>query len=241
MKTYLITGASSGIGKALIESFCNENIRVIALGRNLEKLEELKQELASKVEIVPVEVNLDDVPSIKSALTGVLSESFDGFIHCAGTSYLANLRKISYQQFASMMNVNFFSFVEILRLILAKKPKDKQFRVVGMSSIASRSAYSSNSMYAATKGALDTFVRNISRELNSYHVEINTVQPAFVDTPMLSSLKDFWGSDFDGFIKDFQPLGIIPVEDIVEQIRFLLNKHSTKVSGTSIFINAGRN
>lgn len=241
MKTYLITGASSGIGKALIESFGNENIRVIALGRNFEKLEELKQELASKVEIVPVEVNLDDVPSIKSALTGVLSESFDGFIHCAGMSYLANLRKISYQQFASMMNVNFFSFVEILRLLLAKKPKDKQFRVVGMSSIASRSAYSSNSMYAATKGALDTFVRNISRELNSYHVEINTVQPAFVDTPMLSSLKDFWGSDFDGFIKDFQPLGIIPVEDIVEQIRFLLNKRSTKVSGTSIFINAGRN
>lgn len=241
MKTYLITGASSGIGKALIESFGNENIRVIALGRNLEKLEELKHELASKVEIVPVEVNLEDVPSIKSALTGVLSESFDGFIHCAGMSFLANLRKSSYQQFSSMMNVNFFSFVEILRLLLAKKPKDKQFRVVGMSSIASKIAYSSNSMYAATKGALDTFVRIISRELNSYHVEINTVQPAFVDTPMLSYLKDFWGAEFDGFIKDFQPLGIIPVEDIVEQIRFLLNKRSTKVSGTSIFINAGRN
>ena len=96
-------------------------------------------------------------------------------------------------------------------------------------------------MYAATKGALDTFVRIISGELNSLHVEINTVQPAFVDTPMISSLKDFWGVEFDDFIKDFQPLGIIPVEDIVEQIRFLLNKRSTKVSGTSIFINAGRN
>ena len=241
MKTYLITGATSGIGKSLIESFRNENIRVIAIGRNFEKLENLKRELASEVEIVPVEVNLDDVPSIKGALSNVLSESFDGFIHCAGVSYLVNLRKISYQQFCSMMNVNFFSFVEILRLLVAKKPKSKHFRVVGMSSIASKKAYSSNSMYAATKGALDTFVRIISGELNSLHVEINTVQPAFVDTPMISSLKDFWGVEFDDFIKDFQPLGIIPVEDIVEQIRFLLNKRSTKVSGTSIFINAGRN
>lgn len=240
MKTYLITGATSGIGKALTESFKNEDVRVIAIGRNTDKLSKLKQDLATKVEILPIELDLSEVSSIKSSLSSVLSEEIDGFIHCAGIYHLANLRKIQYQQFVSMMNVNFFSFVEILKLLVAKKNKDKQFRVVAMSSIASIRAGSTNSMYAATKGALDSFVRAISGELNLLHVEINTLQPAFVNTPMIDDLEDCYGDKYDNFIKSFQPLGLIPVEDIVEEIKFLLNKRSNKVTGTSILINGGR-
>lgn len=109
-----------------------------------------------------------------------------------------------------------------------------------MSSIASIRAGRTNSMYATTKGALDSFVRAISGELNLLHVEINTLQPAFVNTPMIDDLKDCYGDKYDNFIKSFQPLGLIPVEDVVEEIKFLLNKRSNKVTGTSILINAGR-
>ena len=65
MKTYLITGATSGIGKALIESFFDEEVRVIALGRDEEKLNQLKEKNLSKVEIIPIVVELDNVMSIK--------------------------------------------------------------------------------------------------------------------------------------------------------------------------------
>lgn len=71
-------------------------------------------------------------------------------------------------------------------------------------------------------------------------MEINTLQPAFIDTPMIDNIKMSYGESFDDFIYGFQPLGLIPVEDVVEQIRFLLNKRSTKMSGTSILINGGR-
>ena len=240
MKTYLITGATSGIGKSLIETFGDEKVRVIALGRDEEKLSQLKEKNLSKVEIIPIVVDLDNVLSIKGALSGILSEKIDGFIHCAGFYELSNLRKVNYSKFLSLMNVNFFSFVEILKLLVAKKESDRQFRVVAMSSIASISSGSTNCMYAASKSALDCFVRTISKELNSKNVEINTLQPAFVDTPMIDNIKMSYGESFDDFLYGFQPLGLIPVEDVVEQIRFLLNKRSTKMSGTSILINGGR-
>ena len=113
MKTYLITGATSGIGKSLIETFGDEKVRVIALGRDEEKLSQLKEKNSSKVEIIPIVVDLDNVLSIKGALSGILSEKIDGFIHCAGFYELSNLRKVNYSKFLSLMNVNFFSFVEI--------------------------------------------------------------------------------------------------------------------------------
>ena len=74
-----------------------------------------------------------------------------------------------------------------------------------------------------------------------YYSEASAFTHNYARSLLFFDIKDVYVSGFDNFVKDFQPLGIIPVEDIVEQIRFLLNKHSTKVSGTSIFINAGRN
>ncbi|HAH70771.1 MAG TPA: hypothetical protein DCL74_03320, partial [Succinivibrionaceae bacterium] len=66
-----------------------------------------------------------------------------------------------------------------------------------------------------------------------------TLQPSYIDTPMLSDIKEVYGSDFGDVVLKRQGLGLISVDDMVEEIRFLLNKKSTKVSGTAIKINAG--
>ena len=113
MKTYVITGATSGIGESLIRSFEGESVHVYALGRSQEKLERLKQSLMGKVQIDTVLIELSNVPSIKDSISSILNDKIDGFIHCAGISMEVPLRKIKYDAFSNIMNVNFFSFVEI--------------------------------------------------------------------------------------------------------------------------------
>jgi NAD(P)-dependent dehydrogenase (short-subunit alcohol dehydrogenase family) len=239
-RTYLVTGATSGIGRALAESFRGEGIRMIALGRSMERLDAIASSLKNEVEVVPVLADLEKPEELKNALEGVLDFPIDGFVHCAGVSCLVDVRKFKLAELERMMAVNFYSFAEILRLLARKKEKGRRLRVVGVSSVASIRGDSKNAAYAATKGALDSFVMSAAQDLASQNVEINTVQPVMVDTRMIDDLKTGYGDGFEDFVRDRQPLGLLDADDVVEQIRFLLFKKGTKVSGTAIYLNSGR-
>ncbi len=237
MKKYIVTGATSGVGEALVKSFKGDDVQIIAIGRNESKLERLKAFMSSS-QCITVNIDLSEVESIKDKIPPYL-EGVDGFIHCAGFNKLTSLRKASYSLYLKMMNVNYFSFAELVRLITLKKSKGHHLRIIGISSCASATGLQGNYIYASTKAAMDAFVRNVALDLASQNVEINTLQPGYIDTPMLSDIKAVYGSDFNNVVLKDYPLGLISVDDMVEEIRFLLNKKSTKVSGTAIKINAG--
>ncbi len=239
MKTYVITGGTSGIGRALVESFKDADVKLILLVRNEEKAKTLTEVISpSKLEIVRADLEAVDV--LKDALKPCLKADFDGFVHCAGISYTQSLRKSTYERALALMKVNFFSFAEILRLLTANKPAAKQFRAVAVSSGASLNGVPLEQMYCASKGALDSFVRAASIELGKKNIEVNTVQPDWVDTPLTAHLKAYRGEQgFYDYVKTIQPLGIIPPAEVAETIRFLLEKKGNKMTGCAVRINAG--
>lgn len=238
MKTYVISGSTSGIGKGLVESFKNDDVKIIAIGRNEQKLNELSNIIPND-RLITINVDLENVNLITNALEPIKDLDIDGFIHCAGFSSELNFRRASYDMNIKQMNINFFSFVEILKFLVLHKDSKKQFRVVALSSVASIRYAACDHIYAATKGALDSYIHSVAGELVKRNVEINSLQPVYVNTSMIKLTKQAYGEEFDNYVRRFQPLGILEVEDVVEQIRFLLEKKSKKVTGTSIFINAG--
>lgn len=237
MTTCLISGVTSGIGYALGCSLMRDGHKVVGIGRNVERLEELKDRYGEL--FVPVELDLGRVEEIKTSL-GEALYGVDSFVHCAGVSDASKLRKITYSRFLSMMNVNFFSFVELVRLLVGGKEDERSMRIIGISSAAARGGFGNNVMYGSCKAAMDGFVRQVNYDLIGRHVEINTLQPCFVDTRMLNNLKTAYGENFETYVDSYQPMGLIPVEDLVEEIRFLLFKKGMKVSGTARYINGGR-
>ena len=239
-KTFLITGATSGIGKALVCSLRNKGIKVLAVGRSLERLNDLASALEGQVQVVPVLADLEKPELLGSELEDALAGPIDGFVHCAGFSRFFDVRKFKLADLERMMAVNFYSFAEILKLIVRKKEKSRRLRVVGISSSASIRGSSKNAGYAATKGAMDSFVKSAAQDLASQNVEINTVQPVFVDTRMVDDVKAVYGDEADEFFRKSQPLGLLDPDEVAEQIRFLLFKKGTKVTGTSIYMNSGR-
>ena len=112
------------------------------------------------------------------------------------------------------MNVNFFSFVELLRVILNKyKLKDGIFRVVAISSQAAKITSSHNALYGASKAALDNYIRSSAKDLSKNNVLINSIAPAFIDTDMINNVrKAYTPEEFEKYIKGVQCLGLIPVK-----------------------------
>lgn len=237
-KTYVITGATSGIGKALVESYKDEDVKLIIIARNLEKAQALKEVIdESKLEIVIAD--LENVDSLKDELKPIIGRELDGLIYCAGITGIESLRKTTYQKFLKVMNVNFFAFAEILRLCTLKKAPEKLFRCIAISSCASRIGYPCNQMYGTSKAAMDAFIRSISIELKDKNIEVNSLQPNWVDTPLLDNIKTYQGENWDNWMKKEAPLGMMKCEEIVEYIRFMLDKKGNKNTGTSILINGG--
>ena len=238
MKTYLVTGGTSGIGRCLVSSFKDEDVKLYLTIRNREKIDNIR-DLINPEHVEFIDIDLSDVEKIKDVLSVYKSVEFDGFVHCAGYGYPCTIRKTSYENFDKYMRVNFYSFVELIKLLTVYKRREKSLRVVALSSMSAVRGTKNNHIYSATKGALDSFIRSVSLELISHNVEINSVCPVMVDTPMTDGIKDAWGDLYDDFVNNFQPMGLLSPEDVVEQIRFLLNKKCKKVTGTSVLLNSG--
>src|SRR5574344_767613 len=237
-KTYVITGGTSGIGKTLVESYKDEDVKLIVIARNEEKAKELFNIIQeSQLEIILAD--LENVSSLKDSLKSLVGRELDGLVYCAGMSGIESLRKTTYEKFQKVMNVNLFAFCEVLRLCTLKKPVEKKFRCVAISSTSSVVGFPNNHMYCASKAAMDGFIRAVSIELRDKNVEINSIQPNWVDTPMVDSVKAYHGDNFDKWILDNAPLGIISTSEVVEQIRFLLDKKGTKSTGGAYLINGG--
>ncbi len=236
MANVLIAGGTGGIGLCLAKLMAGDGFDIYLIGRNDEKLSSLKEQM----------------PAIKGTLTADLSDTcslaglaadfcasvpFDAFAYCAGITRNESLRRASYESNVQMFNVNYFSFLELLRLCLRKRDESRLLRVAAISSIATFRAMNYSANYSATKGALDSFVRSACLELLKRNCLINAVQPAFTDTPMTDRLRTAMGEHFDGWLEAMQPWGLIDPMDPAFEMRYLLTDAPLSITGTSRIVN----
>ena len=243
MKKIILVGATSGVGLGFIESQIEKDVFITCLYRDETKLDKLKQKFAKHLEKLSfVKIDISDVPNIENTIKSQLSETqkYDALVFCAGKANLTRPKNATYEKVFDVMNVNFFSFVELLRVILNKyKLKDGIFRVVAISSQAAKITSSHNALYGASKAALDNYIRSSAKDLSKNNVLINSIAPAFIDTDMINNVrKAYTPEEFEKYIKGVQCLGLIPVKEIAAEIDYLLWT-SSYVTGTVRSINAG--
>lgn len=183
-KTILVTGASSGIGRATaIECSCL-GAKVIIVGRNEERLKDTISNLEGDghVSFIKDLTNPDDVASLVSAMPNV-----DGIILAAGIVTMKPFSFVSRSAFEKIYDTNLFAPVELLRLIVKKKKANRGMSVVGISSVAGRKDFvAANSIYGSGKAAFSSFMKYAALELAPKGYRINTVSPGMIMTPMHS-------------------------------------------------------
>ena len=239
-KRYLVTGASSGIGAAIAERIVRSGGEVLLVARSEEKLKEQSEKLGS---CMYVPVDLSDVNGISDRLTPVLKQfgPLDGYVHSAGIGNVRPLKLSTYEFMKSIMDINFFSFVELVRLVSKKNNYSDGMSIVGISSVSSLEGNQSKTGYCSSKAAMDAAIRCMAKELAPKHIRVNSVMPGITRTAIFDQILNN-GSDSDDLksIMSRQYLGICEPENIAATVAFLLCEEANYITGTAVAVDSGR-
>jgi len=235
-KTVLITGASSGIGKAAAVECSRLGAKIILTGRNVQRLNETLASLDGEGhQAIPFD--LYESGDIKEFVSTV--PCLDGLISNAGTNKICPISFIKEHDLHEIFQVNTLTPILLLKELAKKKKFNIGASVVFTSSMAGLGAVATGiGAYSASKGALSAFVKVAALELASKKVRVNAVCPGMIQTKMIydESVQD------EELKKDMEryPLGRFGApEDIAWAMVYLLSDASAWVTGTNLVIDGG--
>ena len=181
MKTLLITGATSGIGKALALHAAEKGYQVIACGRNQGVLDEL----ASKPNIKPLKFDVTSLEDAKQALHNV---KCDVAILNAGTCEYVDIDEFESDMFRRVFETNFFGVVHCVEALIPSLKRGNKLVIVD--SMARLLPFTRSQAYGASKAALHYFTKSLEVDLHDRGIKVQAVSPGFVETP-LTDKNDF--------------------------------------------------
>ncbi|MFC2134592.1 SDR family NAD(P)-dependent oxidoreductase [Bacteroidota bacterium] len=191
-KTILITGASSGIGKALAFELAKENCNLILIARRKKLLNDLKRELRDfRIKVTPVKCDVGKKADVAAAYKEIKKEhdKIDIAILNAGVSRRITLRKYDSKIAEETFGANVMGIIYWIEQLLPDFLKRKAGWIVGISSIADGRGYSGSGYYCASKAAVTNYLEGLSIEAKAHGIKVTTVRPGFVITPMTNNNK----------------------------------------------------
>lgn len=223
MKTALITGATSGIGKATAIRLGEEGYRLILCGRRTEILEELKSELSAQTEVYTLNFDQRYFEEVKSALTSLPTtwRNIDAVINNAGNAHgLESLEEGNIEDWDAMIDGNVKGILYICKLLIPGLKAQGSGHIVNISSVAARQTYANGVVYCASKRAVDVISEGLRLELTEFGIKITNLQPGLVETDF--SKVRFKG-DKDRAKTVYQGYQALKPEDIADAIYYCLS------------------
>lgn len=235
-KTILVTGASSGIGRATAIECSRMGARLILTGRNESRLKETFDQLEGKLH-EKIVVDLEQEDAISTLIN--LIPPVDGIVHSAGIVKTLPFHYISSQELNTVLNINFISPVLLSQKIIRARKLNKEGSIVFISSIdGSVVSHIGNSLYASSKGAINAMVRSMALELSAKRIRVNCVTPGMIKTPMVFT-DAITPEQIEAEVKLYPLKRYGKPEEIAYAIIYLLSDACSWVTGTNLIIDGG--
>jgi NAD(P)-dependent dehydrogenase (short-subunit alcohol dehydrogenase family) len=226
----VVTGAGSGIGRAVAQLFASEGASLALLDRNADGLAQTAQETGGR----PIEVDITQEKAVEGAIdeAGVALGGIDGVVNAAGIMLVGRIGELPVDAWRRTLDVNLTGTYLVIRHCLRWMAKERTATVVNIASAAGLLPNAPGlTAYAASKGAVVNFGRALAAEL-APAIRVNTVCPGMVDTPMAESFRSNVGNYALKRIAE-------PVE-IARAILFLTSAESSYVTGAALAVDGGR-
>lgn len=233
--SYVVTGASSGLGREVAVELAEAGATVLAIARRRENLEELAALYAGQ--IVPASVDVCDVEAVAMAVKDFVRVhgKLQGSVHAAGTSGITPLRGYDVQAAKTMLQVSFWAGMDFLQLVSRKKYSEEGAAHVLFSSAAAVSSARGMFAYNAAKAAVLSAVKTVAKEL-APRQRVNAVLPGWVGSAMTKNLGAV--SDMDE-IMSRELLGTGTPEDVAGMVLYLLSERARWITGTAAVVDGG--
>lgn len=224
MKTALITGATSGIGKATASAFAREGINLILCGRREERLAELKKELSKRVAVHTLSFDVRDKKVVFEKINS-LPEKFqkiDILINNAGNAHGLNpIQDGNIDDWDAMLDINVKGLLYVSKAIFPKMISQGTGHIINIGSTAGKEVYPNGNVYCASKYAVDALNQAMRIDLNKHGIRVGAVNPGLTQTEFSEVRFKGDTEKAKSVYKGFQALR---PEDIADIIRFVVTR-----------------
>lgn len=239
MKTALITGATSGIGKSTAGLLAKQGFRLILCGRRIEVLEELKTALSTITKIHTLHFDQRNFHEVETAINSLPEnwKNIDVLINNAGNAHgLDPISEGKIEDWDAMMDGNVKGLLYVSKMIIPSMKTNNSGHIVNISSVAARQTYANGVVYCASKKAVDVISEGMRLELTEFGIKVTNIQPGAVETDF--SKVRFKG-DEERAATVYAGYEALKPEDVAEVISYCISapKHVT-ISDLTIYPSA---
>ena len=234
-KKILITGATGGIGKALVKKFLSLDGNVLATGTKIEKLDALKKEFP-KINILKFDISdhskiEEFIENVSSQLTGL-----DVLVNNAGIN-MDNLSiRMKDEEWKKVIDINLGSTFFLCKYAIKKMLKNKYGRIVNITSIVGHTGNLGQSNYAASKAAIIAMSKSLAIEYAKKNITINCVSPGFIQSKMTDNILE----NIKAVLTSRSPMAKLGTgEDVSNTVAFLSSDAASYITGETIHVNGG--
>ncbi len=244
-KVVVITGASSGIGRASAKLFAENGAKVVGIGRNEYELSSLSKEIdAENGSIKTISADLQDVGQVEKVVSETIGafHKIDVLINAAGLIATGSIETTTLDDWDKMMTINLRSVFYLMNKCVPYLIESKG-NIVNVSSVTGVRAFPNVLAYCVSKAAIDQLTRCSALELAPKGVRVNAVNPGVVQTNLhkRSGMDDEKYESFLEHSKTTHPLGRVgQPQEIADLIYFLASEKAAWITGTTYEIDGGR-
>lgn len=239
---YLVTGASSGIGRATAMLLHQLGARIALVDRDEAGLATLGEALGAGEGTHVHVADLSDPVAIDALVARCVAQggALNGVVHCAGLQAIAPVRALQIEVWRKIFAVNTEAALALGKAMASKKVyAGEHGSIVFISSVMGSVGSAGAIPYSMSKAALDGIARSLALEFAGRRIRVNCIAPGFVQTPMFKRTERLWDENQKKAVEALHPLGFGQPEDVANAVAFLLADTSRWITGSVMVVDGG--
>ena len=235
-KNIIVTGASGGIGNAIIKRLNEAGANILASGTRIEKLEELKKNFEG-IKILKFDISQSDkIEEFIENATSELGGSLDGIVNNAGITQDNLAIRMSLDEWQKVININLTSTFLMSKFAIKKMLKNKSGKIVNITSVVGHTGNLGQANYTASKAGIIAMSKSLAIEYAKKNINVNCISPGFIKTAMTDKIDE----KFKEIIVSKIPSARLgDPEDVANAVVFLASNQSDYINGETLHVNGG--